>query len=176
MPAVSFTLNLTGLEEKIAYLEAMRERMRDLRPVWNWFHLVYLAEVAQQFLTEGQYFEGQKWTALNPAYERYKLKHYGIPPSPLGILYRTGRLFSSLTTQDSPDHIFEATETGVIVGSAVEYGLHHQDGSERGLPMRPILSLRERMKRDLFRATMIYLMKGRTPPIGASGALVGDDA
>ncbi len=172
MEAVTFTLDLKGLPSRKDFIEAMAARMADLTPVWDWAHILYLGEVAQQFLTEGQYFNGSRWAPLNPQYERYKHRVYGIPPSPLGILYRTGRGFESLTNESSQDHVYERSATQAVWGSSVEYLQYHQQPNHAWsvLPQRRILRLRNRFKRLIVRGTLAYLLRGSTLPRGASEA------
>jgi phage gpG-like protein len=87
------------------------------------------AAVRDQFLTEGRAYD-------TPWLPR-KTRRGQLPDNP--ILFRTGRLFRSLTDPSDPEHIEELTPEGLLFGTAVGYAAYHQRGTRR-MPARPILT------------------------------------
>ncbi len=164
-----FAIKIDGLEERIARLEEAEERSTDLTPVWQWAHQVLLLLQAQQFLTQGAYLTGSQWQPIKAATLARKIRVFGTPPTPLGILYASGALFESLTNEGSGDHVFQASPQSMIMGSRVFYGVYHQDGAPPYLPQRRIIGFTDRFKRLLFRTTVTYILAGTIPPAGMSG-------
>jgi phage gpG-like protein len=122
------TLELTGLEEAVTASiqrltqQALTEAAAELR------HRLLL-----QFESEGSAY-GARWLPR-------KARDKNLPHRPL--LFRTGRLKSSFTDRDSPDHVeeleTEADRPILLFASRVLYASAHQWGTRR-TPARPILT------------------------------------
>lgn len=65
----------------------------------------------------------------------YKYAKYGFA---YPILKATGRLEKSLTDRNSPDHIEDINIDEMKIGTKVEYGIFHQEGTSR-IPIRKFL-------------------------------------
>ena len=161
----TISLDVDGIVRQHERFERMRDCARDLTPVWEQVHTAFMLEMDQQFRTQGAYFLGAEWTPLSPAYARRKPK----PPSPFGILYRSGDLYRSLTSEQADGHVKHLTPTDAVMGSSIEYGKYHQSGGGK-LPQRKILQMRQEFKRFVFRTTMKYLLTGEAVAGVATGA------
>lgn len=158
MPQI-LTLNLSGVRKKVQFFQEMADRLRDLRPVWDQAHHYFIHDMIQQFMTQGEHLLAQPWQPLSPRYLAYKIRHFGVPPSPFGILYREGRLFEAMTNEGSPFHVYATYPDGAAMGARVFYGPFHQRGAGR-LPKRKIVHLTGRFRRFVFRATVAYVTRG----------------
>lgn len=124
--------NAAGLT---AYVSGIEAGLRDLRPVWNDVHDVFIAFMKRVFKTEGEY-TGDKWTPLNPAYAERKKREYGNK----GLLQREGNLYHSFIDPDNADHVMVTGPTFAEFGSRTIYAKAHQYGRpEIKLPARPII-------------------------------------
>ena len=159
-------LELSGVAEQIARFEAMQARAQNLSPVWDVVHHAFAHEMADQFMSQGAYINGEEWAPLNPDYAKRKLKFFN-PPAPFGILYRTGRLFESLATE-SGEHVYEPSAQAVTMGTTVPYGKYHQTGTEH-LPKRKIIGLRNRFAQLVFRATVRWIVGGTVATADGEG-------
>ena len=162
-------LELDGVLDRAEYFDAAANRAQDLSPVFEHAHDRFLHEIAQQFLQEGRFF-GDGWEPLNPEYAAQKLKLFGPAPSTMGILYRTGRLFEALSNEGADEHVKVVTPQSGTFGAVVPYGKYHQRGTSKGgkvlMPQRIIIAMRNRFKRDTFRASVAYILRGRLPEDG----------
>lgn len=160
MAAELFTLELDGLP-KIKELTAdMQSRTEDLSPVFEVGDEAFRTEMDEQFKTEGRYLAGGQWAPLSPEYAKRK----PAPPAPFGILYRSGDLWRSLTAEGG-DHIKIVERDAGTYGSSVKYGKYHQKGGGR-LPQRKIIVVRKRLQAFMARATLNYILRGKTPGSG----------
>lgn len=158
------TIELKGFAERAAHFQAAALRARDLTPVWDYAHDIWLHEIAQQFMSEGSYFLGSGWAELSPAYAIAKERH-ARPPAPFGILYRTGHLFEALSNEGADEHVFVSTPEMVLLGARGEagrIGSYHQTGTAT-MPARPIIRMRNRFKQLLFRAAVRWITGGELP-------------
>lgn len=178
-------LDLQGIENVRARVAGAAERARDLTPVWDLAHSIFVDEMVDQFTTQGQALLGTPWVPLNPKYAEKKHRIWGEPPAPLGILYRSGELFQSLTDDGHEAHIKVIEPGGAIFGSTIPYGMYHQtgavihaqDGSSWHLPQRKIVHMRERTKKWILRAAVSYILRGSrfTRQGGEYKAIAADD-
>lgn len=170
MPTELLKLDLGGFDQVTASQAERLARLKDLSPVFEWADLPFRLEVAEQFKTQGAYFEnGSQWAPLSPEYARRK----PTPPAPFGILYRSGELFRSLS-EEGGEHVSVATADSGLYGSTVEYGKYHQTGAtwtnkagvEIRLPQRRILDQTfrwQRFRQQIVRAVIGYVLRGTAP-------------
>lgn len=77
-----------------------------------------------------------KYTDLEEATKKEKIAKVG---SAYPVLFRTGRLFGSLTLPGSPDAISQViNKTALVLGTRVDYAPFHQYGTKH-LPIRPMV-------------------------------------
>ena len=162
MSEVLFNMDLgENLKAWTAITENMRARIGDLSPVFEagdgWFR----AEMDEQFKTQGAFLQGGKeWAPLSPEYAKRKPQ----PPSPFGILYRSGDLYRSLANEGG-DHIKVIGKQEGVYGSSVAHGRYHQDGTEK-MPQRKIIILLNKMRQRFIRGTFTHIMSGKSPEAG----------
>lgn len=159
-------LSLDGIAQWQGRTTAMLARLQDQSPVFEVGDQAFRLEMAKQFETEGGYLQGGvQWAPLNPSYAARK----PTPPSPFGILYRTGALFESLA-RDDRNHVKIIAPDHAVYGSTVPYGKYHQEGGVAGRPpRRRIIIVTDRLRRFMQRALLNYVVRGRTPGSGATG-------
>lgn len=159
MPGELLKIDLRGLPEVMSNYHDRLERLNNMEPVFELAHDVFVAEEAQQFKTEGAYLQGgQEWAPLSPAYAKRK----PAPPAPFGILYRTGALYGGVTDESDPAHIKEIGPQRAVMGTSVSYGKYHQTGTPK-MPQRKVISVRDRVKRLIFRAGRLHILRGLMP-------------
>ena len=61
---------------------------------------------------------------------------------PHPLLIKTGRLMDSLTNISDPDNILEVSDERIRFGTYVEYGIYHEEGTDR-IPQRSFLEILE---------------------------------
>jgi len=115
----------------IQKLDGISLGLRDLTPVWDKIHEVFIAFVKRVFASEGGYV-GEAWAPLSPGYARWKARH----TADKGILQLRGRLYGSLIESQHPDHVFRDGPSFMEVGTRVPYAKFHQTGTRR-MPRRP---------------------------------------
>lgn len=73
---------------------------------------------------------------LSARYAAQKLRDVGQKP----ILVRTGKLRDSVTEHGSSDSVLQISETALILGTRVPYGIYHQsDAPRKIIPLRKFL-------------------------------------
>ena len=154
------TINLTGIKEWQALTQDMIARAQDLSPVFEVMHEAWVTEMIEQFNTEGAYYDGEKWEALNPEYAKRKLKKYG----PLPILIRTGRLIKSFIGEGG-EHVKIIRPDYAEFGSSVPYAQWHQKGTDK-MPQRREIKATDQLKQVGFRSAVKYILKGDAAPSG----------
>lgn len=153
---ISLAIDLDAAKERY---EGMEERLKDLRPVWEYAHRGFVLEEEEAFSTEGAHFgNGEKWAPLSPSYAASKPP---VPP-PYGILYRTGRMHRSVTNDSDPDNIKIMTASAAMFGTKVEYAKYHQEGTGK-MPARVFVKARETYRKLLIRAMATYAVRGQLP-------------
>lgn len=151
-------IELDGLTRRMMHIESIRERLKDLRPVFEFAHRAFMLEERAQFATEGMHINGVKWTPLSAAYAKRKPQ----PPPPYGILYRKGDMFRSLTEEGHPDHVKIITRKHAVFGTRDKKARFHHYGMGR-LPQRKIIGMRNTFKKLVMRATLAYALRGSLP-------------
>lgn len=123
----------------------------DASPAFEVIAEQFLVAEQQQFATEGGFGSGG-WAPLSEGYAAWKAKHY--PGTK--ILHRTGELERSLT--EGPE-IRVIEPHMMILGSAVEYGVFHQEGTDR-MPRRRPVELPEVLRRAWIKTLQRWLLTG----------------
>jgi hypothetical protein len=146
----------------------MAARAQDLTPVFEMGDQGFRLEMAEQFRTQGAYLQGgTQWEALSPEYARRKPP----PPAPFGILYRSGRGYEALTTENG-EHVKVIEPQQAWYGAAVlaedgrtNYMAVHDQGRGR-MPQRKIIVVRDRFRKLMVNGLLAWIVGGRRP--GAS--------
>lgn len=117
-------------------LHGISDALTDLRPAFKEVHSIFLEFEKKVFETEGAYASAE-WVPLNPSYAAYKDRVYGKQ----SIMMRgENKLFKSLTSASSADHIYSTGPGFIEMGTRVLYARAHQFGYERmNLPARPLI-------------------------------------
>lgn len=115
----------------IQKLDGLSLGLKDLTPVWDKIHEMFIAFIKRVFESEGGYI-GEAWAPLSPAYAHWKARHTANK----GILQLRGRLYGSLTEPRHSDHIFRSGPSFMEAGTRVPYAKFHQTGTRR-MPRRP---------------------------------------
>lgn len=130
MPALRLTLSFFGETQLDRTLARFSDRARDARPAWEALADRFGALERAQFASEGRYSGG--WAPLSPRYGEWKAEHYpGLP-----ILELSGDLKASLTSRPFGVEIIEPGF--MAIGSDVDYGRWHQEGTDRMPRRRPV--------------------------------------
>ena len=131
-------------------LDRVSSDLSNMRPAWDLIHTNFLRGEQGTFALEGAFGGKPKWEPLSPKYELWKDQRYPGQP----ILVLTGALRASLTQASDPDHVYDATDSGMSVGTKKRtpggrwnLGLLHQKGTRR-MPARPPLILTEQQKNE----------------------------
>jgi phage gpG-like protein len=125
--------------------------LEDARPAWEALADRFARTEARQFRTEGGFSGG--WAPLSQEYAAWKGRHYPGKP----ILEREGDLKRSLTRR--PFGV-EVIEPGfMLVGSDVEYGRWHQQGTDR-MPRRRPVEFTEGERRTWVRLLQRFIVTG----------------
>jgi phage gpG-like protein len=127
-----YSADVSGDEEVIRLLRAMRARSLDMRPAFDQFGSDYAAFQFFRFARSGQFVGTKRWAPLNPKYKAAKLARYGPRP----ILSRTGKLASSLSRR--PMDVETIKPDYAEFGTSVKYAKFHQTGT-RFMPKRVIV-------------------------------------
>lgn len=149
-----FTGDISGDVQLDRAFNRLDHFISDLRSVWPEVAKTFYEIEAEQFGSEGSKGASGKWSALSPAYAKFKAIQFPGQP----ILRATNSLFESLTGPEAADSIFRAEPTELVIGSKAPYALTHQRGSKR-LPARPPISLSENDKRKLQKSIQSQLVK-----------------
>jgi len=137
-------------------LNGINEALDDLRPAWKDVHDIFLEFERKVFETEGGYASAD-WEPLNPAYAAYKTRIYGAKT----IMRRDDRLYKSLTSRTSQEHVYNTGPSFIEMGTRTLYARAQHFGYEKtGLPARPLIPqiTREEGER-IVDAIMIHLLK-----------------
>lgn len=141
---IAFTGTIEGVEVLNRAFNRIEEHISDFRSLWpNVATEIYTIN-AEQLDSEGSKGASGRYSALSPAYARFKAIQFPGQP----ILQATGALYASLTDPDAPDAIYEPRKDELVIGTKVPYGRAHQLGLG-SLPARPIFSFSESQKRRI---------------------------
>lgn len=138
------------ISKAIAALQALAERLRDLRPLWQSV-LPYLRKATgQTFATEGARI-GESWPALSDGYAKRKARVFPGQP----ILRATDAMFNSLVGQTG-DSVAEMSRDSFTYGTRDRKAQYHQRGGGR-LPRRRILAVTEADRLEIKRLARLHL-------------------
>ena len=112
-------------------LARVQDDINDFRPAWEAIADDFVSIEQAQFASQGATGSGG-WAPLSPIYAAWKARHYPGKPT----LERTGQLKASLTGR--PFGVERIDPKSMAVGSDVDYGLFHQQGTERMPRRRPV--------------------------------------
>lgn len=147
---VRFTFAVFGDVQVDRTLEGISDRVVDMRPAWSELQRRFLIVESRQFRSQGGFSGG--WSPLSPRYAAWKARRY---PGKT-ILRRTDELFRSLT--EGPD-IAILEPDHMILGTSVDYGGYHQDGSGR-LPRRRPVELPDWERREWVKVIQSFIGTG----------------
>jgi len=167
-PSWGASLQVLGDEEFARELRFTGRRATQAKPLYEelgWF-LSYRV-VGEQFRTRGAR-SGEAWAPLAPS----TVKRKGSDT----ILEDEGTLRESFKLWD-PENVYEATDDYLRYGSLVDYGIHHQTGTEErrgqkhvqiqlfptgreGVPQRKILDLTTHDGEHIVKQMQEWVIKG----------------
>lgn len=148
---ITLDIQITGVEPLQRRIQTWGANIANAQPLWEEIGQHLLDEFGQQFASEGGmyggggpevYGSGVGWVPLstNTVKERLRKGYGGEHP----ILERTGKLRMEVTQKGTPGNVFEATGSGITVGTSDPIGFFHQMGSaDNGirLPRRTIVGI-----------------------------------
>lgn len=143
-----------GFEPFNLRLDRFSDQLRDAEPAFEAM-ATYQVEVVnkRQFRQQGSAETG-KWAPLSPPYARWKAKRRPGRP----ILVFDGDLRDSMTIPHNG--VWEVWDRGFVVGTAVDYAIYHQKGTDH-MPARPLLgSPRRSDTRALTKILQRWIVEG----------------
>lgn len=121
-----FVLEMPGQEPFVRALQRFANEISDWREFWSeWFRDAWYRHVDTHYVTQGR-STGENWPPLSEAYAAWKQKHW--PGIPIGVL--SGALRESLTFPNDQSAVWNATATGLTVGTKVPYAIFQQLGTQ----------------------------------------------
>ena len=157
---ISISLQVTGQRELTGKLATWGANVQHLTPAWEQVGDSLLQDFRQQFADEGGYLGAQvgpKWAPLKPSTIKDRLRHgYGASP----ILVREGLLRDSLSWKNAAGNIFQATDSGITVGTTVRYAGFQQYGTHQHL----VRDTHQRKNRHLYSRLKQITGQGGIPP------------
>jgi hypothetical protein len=138
------------IEPAITALNALLQRLRNLRPAWKTV-LAYLRRQAlEQFASQGAR-SGSPWKPLNETYARWKAIRYPGQP----ILRASDQMFRSLVGKTGYS-IEEATPDSLTYGTGDPKARYHQQGTPR-MAKRKILEVTEADRATIKKIVRLHL-------------------
>ena len=138
------------IEPTLTALQAMLERLRDLRPAWRSV-LAYLRRaMIGTFATQGQRI-GQPWRPLSATYAKYKAVKFPGQP----ILRASDRMFGSLVGSNN-EAVEDVERQSLTYGTRTPYAKYHQRGTPR-MAKRRFLTVTETDRREIQAAVKAHL-------------------
>jgi phage gpG-like protein len=147
-----FTLTFDGDTQVDRTLARIQHQVEDARPVWADIASRFVRLEQRQFASHGAAASGG-WAPLSPAYAAQKAKRYPGQP----ILVATGALRDSLTRRPLGIEVLEAK--AMTIGSGVDHGKYHQNGTDR-MPQRRPVEVTETTRRDWVKLIQKYILTG----------------
>lgn len=118
-----------------ARFQLMTDALRDLRPLGDVFHQIFIEFIQRHFDSEGNY-AGTPWAPLSPRYAEWKSAHY--PGQPLMKL--RGALYGSLVSRGGTGSVVKIQARAIEFGTSIPYARAHQVGApSRNLPARVVV-------------------------------------
>jgi len=146
---VQVEVDLDGDEDASEYLDDVKKRMKDLRPVWPRLHQSLKAYMIANFTAQGLPSGG--WKPLDAEYGSWKVQNF--PGAP--ILVQSGKLFQQVAKGPKLE--------GLMRGARFTFGgrvaRFHQYGTEK-MPARPILFAPERWIDEAAEEVVKYIVEG----------------
>ena len=136
-------------------LEALRARLRDLRPAWQSVLLYLRKATARTFASQGSRI-GSAWAPLTQPYAARKERVYPGQP----ILRASDQMYGSLVGETDLS-IAESTPTELTYGTRDRKARWHQDGTDR-MPQRQILDVVAEDRRQIARIVRAHLQNQAT--------------
>lgn len=143
---IRVSVGSTDLNLRVRELATFGHNIETLEPAWEQVGEDFLDDFKRNFAAEGgffgQDFAGNKaWEQLMPSTVQDRIRHGYGGAHP--ILERTGFLRASVTERGAEGNIFQASATGLTVGTSDPVAVYHQYGSADGirLPARPLVGL-----------------------------------
>jgi len=152
MAGMRFTLDFHGDTQIDRTLLRMSMDVADARPAWEVLAGKFARAERKQFSSEGGYASGG-WAPLSPKYAAWKQRHFPGKP----ILERTGALKESLTQRPFGVEVLEPEF--MVVGSGIDYGAYHQQGTSR-MPQRRPVELTEADRRAWVNVIQRFIVTG----------------
>lgn len=152
MGGMRFRFEVEGEVQIDRTLTRFADNASDATELWDALADRFARVERRQFDSEGAYGSGG-WPALSPAYAAWKARAYPGKP----ILELTGALRKSLTSR--PFGIEVITPKSLTVGSGIDYGRYHQQGSGR-LPQRRPVELPEGERRHWVSLIQRFIVTG----------------
>lgn len=151
--AVRLTLRFFGEAQLDRTLDRFAENVDDATPAWEVLADRFARAERRQFDTEGAYGSGG-WAPLSEDYGEWKANvRPGAP-----ILVFDGELRKSLT--ERPFGVEVLLPGSMVIGSDVDYGLYHQQGTDR-MPRRRPVELPETERREWVKVLQRFIVTGR---------------
>lgn len=143
MPTFDLDFEVDGEKQLSRFFELALQRFDDFRPIFADWGEDFRRRQHSVFAGEGAFEGRSRWQELSPRYREWKEIRY---PG-RGILERTQRMRLSLTDKTHPDHVEEATQLELAIGTRVSYAIYHQRGGAK-LPQRKVIELTPPQKLD----------------------------
>jgi phage gpG-like protein len=143
-----FSGEISGVDVLDRAFNRIEQYISDFRSVWPAVAKIFYEIEREQFDTQGSAGQSGRWSALSPAYKKWKEVHFPGEP----ILQATHALVDSMTSPDANDSIFRVDPMMLTIGTQREGARAHQR-------TRPIISLREDQKRRLQKAIQSGLVQ-----------------
>ena len=146
---MQLNVRVDGTQSVSRGLNAIGQRVTDLRPAWEEIADDFLDIEEDVFATQGASL-GRRWKPNVGWWADYKRKHYG-PDS--GVLVQTGRLKKSLTSEGAPWALRDVRPAQLRMGTTLGIAAIHQKGgtlTKRGrqvrIPARPFVRARQQAR------------------------------
>lgn len=146
---IKIKIDIEGIDDTVDYLDGVKKRMKDYRPVWPSVNKSLKTYMIENFTAQGLPSGG--WKPLAPEYASWKQTRF--PGSPL--LVQNGNLFQKVASGpklDGGHRVAHFSFTGKIAR-------FHQYGTSK-MPARPILFTPEIWADEVQDAISNYIMDG----------------
>lgn len=145
------SMQFEGQRELVARLATFGQQVTHLQPAWEQVGDLLLRDFAAQFTAEGGYLGGQiapVWAQLRPSTVADRLRRGYAGEHP--ILERSGQLLHSATERNMAGNVFEATDSGLRIGTSDPIAKYHQYGTKR-MPARKMIGLKFSTRSEIVR-------------------------
>ena len=139
---LKFSFEVEGEKQFHRAIDGVKESCKSLKPAFEKIAENFFETEEKQFAAEGAFQGNTKWDELTKPYEKWKFENFGKLP----ILTLTGKLRSSLTIPGAEGNINQITDTSMVIGTNIPYGVWHQRGTTK-MPQRQPIKLTEKQKK-----------------------------